>query len=101
MGAEPMIVEWGRTNMKKFKEDQYESALKRAFVRCACNSISLDSNTAGQRFLAACTAWALDKGYVYQTSQRRYFGDTIYEFELTDAGKAFMAGTEQKEASNG
>lgn len=60
---EPEIVSYGRSLVDNYpnKED-FKASLVRAFRERRADFIILDDNMRGQKFLAACVAWAIDLG---------------------------------------
>lgn len=84
---EPLIVGFGRTYVDSYPVAEYRESLVRAFRGKKPGFIVLDDNTRGQKFLAACVAWAIDNGYLY-TSQTDSDGQTtVSAFRLTDLGE--------------
>lgn len=85
--AEPAIVGYGRQNIGEYGLDEYEAALRRAFVDNRADFIVLDSSPRGQRFRSACTAWALDAGLLYHDGTDSDGQCEVASFRLTHAGR--------------
>ena len=97
MNEEPMIVVYGRGNTSLFTPEEYVDSLRKAFVRGGGEPVVLDSNPNGQRFLAACTAWAIDAGLLVHDHSRwdtddEVTGQSIISwFTWTEKGRAVLA----------
>lgn len=90
---EPAIIAFGRYHVADYTPAEYLDSLRSAFARGGADFITLDSNMTGQRFLAAATAWALDKGILFndRNSDDDGLGDAqtiVSSFRLTPAGRA-------------
>jgi hypothetical protein len=89
---EPAIVAYGRSAMPEYADSAFLDALRRAFVWNAADFITLDSNSRGQRFLAAGVAWALDNGLIFHDRTGSDGQSEVSAFRLTDAGKERLRG---------
>jgi hypothetical protein len=90
--SEPAIIAFGRSHVGDYTSEEYLASLRSAFGRGGADFVVLDSNMAGQRFLAAATAWALDAGLLFndKNSDDRGMGDeqsVVSSFRLTTAGR--------------
>lgn len=84
---EPAIIEWGRQNKSEYGVNEYIESLTRAFKEKRASYVVLDDNMRGQKFLAACTAWAIDHGWLYCDKTQSDSQETVSTFRLTEAGK--------------
>lgn len=86
---EPAIIGFGRMMLRELKEpeSEYEGSLRRAFVDNEADFITLDSNPHGQRFLAACAAWAIDKGWLFHDYTVDEGQTLVSKFRLTKQGE--------------
>ena len=85
--SEPAIVGFGRSLVKNYSAKEFKASLVRAFKDGGADFIVLDSNVNGQKFRAACVAWALDKKWLHNDQNQDGEQETVSSFRLTDAGK--------------
>jgi hypothetical protein len=86
--TEPEIVAYGRSLVEHFAVKEYRESLKRAFFsEHGADFITLDSNPRGQRFLAACTAWAIDAGLLRHDHSVDDGQSKVSSFRLTERGR--------------
>lgn len=84
---EPVIVAFGRRHIARYAEQNLRNSLVRAFRDDQADFVTLDDNTRGQRFAAASTAWAIDKGLLYCDKTDSDDQCSVSSFRLTDEGK--------------
>lgn len=88
MPAEPLIVSFGRQFLDDYAPTEFRDALKRAFTSWPrADFIVLDNNMRGQRFLAACAAWAIDRGLLFWAETAEDDQCAVSTFRLTVDGK--------------
>jgi hypothetical protein len=87
---EPEIISYGREFIVNYQENEFKDSLRRAFIEHKADFITLDSNPHGQRFLSACTAWAIDKNYLYNDRNASDNQSRISSFRLTEEGRKFL-----------
>lgn len=85
--ADPAIVNWGRLSVADYPAAEYEAALRRSFVDLRADFIVLDDHTTGQRFRAACVAWAIDDGLLYCSGSESDGQQVVSSFRLTFEGR--------------
>lgn len=84
----PAIIAFGAASIGEYTTTEYDAALARAFQRNPDGFVVLDSNPRGQRFLAACAAWAIDQGLL-RVAQVADDGQCEFcSLRLTPTGKA-------------
>jgi hypothetical protein len=86
----PVIVLWGRDIIAEYGIDEYTSSLKRAFIDNDADFIVLDSNIRGQKYLAACVAWAISQDILWHDGSIDDEQSTVSSFRLTEYGKSFL-----------
>lgn len=86
------VLDVGKENMEKWHEDDYIACLKRAFVRCSAEEVTLDDMMWRCTFLCSCVAWSVEKGLLRQTGIRMRKGRTIFYFSLTTEGEQQIRG---------
>jgi hypothetical protein len=86
---EPVIIGYGRQFVGEYQEGEFLESFRRAFAEKPDGTIILDSIRAGQKFLAASAAWAVDQGLLEHCETDDSDEQcTVYSFRLTEAGKA-------------
>ena len=92
--SEPEILSCGRRHVNDFSPEEFKAALTRAFNNPQTDFVVLGSNRNNQRFLAACTAWAVDCGWLYLHNDKNSDEGQckIYSFRLTEAGRKAILG---------
>lgn len=106
MTALQALMDWAAQHIDDEPPNEYEDALRRAFVDNRADFITLDSNPRGQKFLAASTLYAIRHGWLYCDQATgdtlswlerpdggveitdRFSQSEIYSFRLTEAGRA-------------
>jgi len=91
-GEEPAIVSVGRSFIGDYSPKEFKDSLDRAFNVGGADFITLDSNLRGQKFLAACGAWGLDEGLLYNDSNQDDGQQVVSSFRLTKKGKKEILG---------
>jgi hypothetical protein len=87
----PDIISFGRSRIGDYEPREFVDCLKRAFTGPhAADFIVLDSSPRGQKFLAACAAFAIDKGWLYCDRIDTGEQEEIASFRLTTAGIALF-----------
>ena len=71
---------------------EFRASLTRAFKDRRADFIVLDDNMGGQKFLAACAAWAIDQGWLYNDHNQGDGQCKVSSFRLTEAGKMTILG---------
>lgn len=89
---EPEIISFGRSFVKDYPEEEFKASLTRAFKEKRGDFIVLDSNARGQKFLAACAAWAIDQGWLYNDRTQEDDQCSVSSFRLTEAGRKAILG---------
>lgn len=84
---EPAILQLGYQCVGKYADQEYIDALTRAFVRDGADYVVLDSNPHGQRFIACCAVFAIEKGWLYCDRVDTGDQEELATFRLTNAGK--------------
>lgn len=85
---EPAIVQYGRSRINNYPEQEYRDSLLRAFGGYdPADFLILDSNPRGQGFTSAGIAWAIDKGFLYCDRCANGDQEQVATFRLTDQGK--------------
>lgn len=84
---EPAIVTYGRRFIDGYTEDEFRDALVRAFRDRSADFVVLDSNPHGQKFLAACAAWAVAQGLLYNDRNEDDTQQVVSTFRLTPTGR--------------
>lgn len=90
--SKPEIIGFGRRFISKYPAEEFKASLVRAFKDGHADFIVLDSNMHGQKFLAACTAWAIDQGWLYNDRNQSDGQCKVSSFRLTKAGKKAILG---------
>lgn len=90
--SEPEIIGFGRTFINSYSAREFKDSLIRAFRNRRADSIVLDDNMRGQKFLAACAAWAIDRGWLYNDCNQSDEQCKVSSFRLTRAGKKAILG---------
>jgi len=85
--SEPEIVSYGRGFVGDYTPAEFRESLARAFKDKRADFIVLDSNICGQKFLAACAAWAVDSGLIYNDANQDDGQCGVSSFRLTKAGR--------------
>jgi len=88
---EPEIVTYGRKHIRDFSPNEFKTSLTRAFKDRKADCIILDSNTRNQKFRAACAAWAIDKGWLYNDANVDDGQSKVSSFRLTEIGKHVLS----------
>jgi hypothetical protein len=88
----PAIVEYGRLNIDKYNAEEFRRSLFRAFKERHADFITLDNNPNGQRFLAACMAWAISEGLLHNDRNADDGQQVVSSFRLTEKGKVEILG---------
>ena len=83
----PAIVRYGRALIDYYTEPEYRAALRRAFGDHGADFITLDDNPRGQKFLAACVAWAMSVGILFCSATADDGQSVVSSFRLTDKGR--------------
>lgn len=84
----PAIVNYGRRFIDNYNHEDFRVALERAFKERGASFVVLDSNSREQKFLAACVAWAINEGLVWNDSNQDFGGQgEVSSFRLTEAGR--------------
>lgn len=89
---EPAIVSFGRQFLGDYSFQEYKDSLTRAFKAGQADFIVLDSNPRGQKFLAACAAWAVNEGLLYNDRNEDDTQQIVSSFRLTEKGKKEILG---------
>ena len=89
---EPAIIRFGRSYIKEDQSGEYLASFVRAFKDGRADFVVLDSNVSGQRFLAACMAWAIDKGLLYNDRNSDDGQQVVSSFRLTKRGRIEILG---------
>lgn len=85
----PAIIEFGASHIGDYTDDEFDAALSRAFAGNNRDGfVFLDSNPRGQRFLAACAAWAIGRGWLYVDQTDDDGQSEVCALRLTEDGKA-------------
>ena len=84
----PAIIAFGAAHAGDFAVAEFEGALSRAFAADPGGFVTLDSHPHGQRFLAACAAWAIGQGLLYVDQVADDGQSEICALRLTEAGRA-------------
>lgn len=90
--TEPAIVNYGRSFVNDYSADEFKASLVRAFKEKRADFVVLDDNPHNQKFLAACTAWALDQGWLYNDRNKDDGQCVVSSFRLTETGKKAILG---------
>ena len=77
---------------KESEVEEYIGSLKRAFTNNESNSIVLDSNPRGNRFLYRATRWGIYQGIIEQESAVDESQSMIWEFCLASGGLEKLSG---------
>lgn len=88
----PQIISFGEQFISNYPAEEFMASLVRAFKDGHADFIILDSNIRGQKFLAACTAWAIDRGLLYHDRNQSDGQSVVSSFRLTEAGKRAVLG---------
>ena len=89
--SEPAIISYGREHVDDYTPDEFMESLRSAFVKNGSDYIILDGFPHGQRFLAACAAWALDGGLLYNDHNSDDGQQVVSSFRLTPKGREALA----------
>ena len=89
---EPEIIAYGRQFMGNCPEQKFKDSLIRAFKQNRADYVILDDNPRGQKFLAACMAWAIDQGWLYNDRNEDDYQCKVSSFRLTEAGRKAILG---------
>ncbi len=84
---EPEIIAYGRQFVKDYTEQEFKDSLTRAFKQNRAGYVILDDNPREQKFLAACAAWAIDQGWLYNDRNEDDDQCKVSSFRLTEDGK--------------
>lgn len=90
--SEPEIIAYGRRCIKEYEVEEFKASLSRSFSKRCADFIILYSSPVGQKFLSACAAWAIDKGWLYHDKDEDTGQELISSFRLTDNGKRALLG---------
>lgn len=90
--GEPEIISFGRNLINNYSTEEFRASLIRAFKDKKADFIVLDSNISGQKFLAACAAWAVDHGWLYNDKNQSDEQCKVSSFRLTDKGRKALLG---------
>lgn len=89
---ESEIVSCGRNFVDGYPVDEFRASLVRAFKERGADFVVLDSNPRGQKFLAACAAWAIDEGLLFNDHNEDDEQQKVSTFRLTEKGKKEIVG---------
>ena len=89
---EPEIISYGRNFIDNYSAEEFEASLVRAFKEKQADFIVLDNNYRGQKFLAACAAWTIDKGWLYNDRNQDDGQNKVSSFRLTKVGRKKVLG---------
>jgi len=92
LASEPDIIGWGRGSITGYDAKEFRTSLTRAFKDGRADFVVLDNNMRGQKFLAACVAWAVDRGWLYNDSSAGDEQCKVFSFRMTKAGKRALLG---------
>ncbi|MDE2019434.1 MAG: hypothetical protein KGJ13_03735 [Patescibacteria group bacterium] len=88
----PAIVQYGACFIKNYFSRDFRHSLFRAFAEKHADFIALDDHLCGQRFRAACVAWGIREGLLYNDQTVRGSQEELSTFRLTPKGRAEILG---------